>query len=111
FGSHSIRARMALAIDSSFKENTEVILHTQKAAKSAIDNTGELLEDMISWSYGLPYGEALSDGSVLVLYYAGTDEAMDIRWVKLRLPPPSSQDRLAPLNIKKINNNDTETTH
>lgn len=85
FGTHSIRVRMSLAIDRSFEENTELILHTQKAAKSAIDNTGKLLDDMNMWSYGLPYGEALSDGSVLVIYYAGTAEAMDIRWVKLRL--------------------------
>ncbi len=91
FESHSIRARMTSAIDRPFKENTEVIIHTQKAAKSTIDNTGELLDEMNMWSYGLPYSEALSDGSVMVIYYAGTKEAMDIRWVKLRLASPSLQ--------------------
>ena len=85
YGSLSIRARMALAIDRSFEANTELIIHTPTVPKSVINNTGDLLDDMRFWSYGQPYGEALSDGTVMVVYYAGTEEGMEIHWVKLRL--------------------------
>ena len=76
---------MALAIDRSFEANTEIIIHTPTVPKSVINNTGELLDDMRFWSYGQPYGEALSDGTVMVVYYAGTEEGMEIHWAKLRL--------------------------
>ncbi len=93
FNSHSIRARMAPAIDRPFEKNTELIIHTQETVQPTIDDTGKLLDDMNMWSYGLPYGESLSDGSVLVVYYAGTAEAMDIRWVKLQLPGRSAEKK------------------
>jgi len=35
------------------------------------------------WSFGLPFAETLSDGNVVVLYYAGTETAMDIHRVIL----------------------------
>ena len=46
--------------------------------------TGEMLADMTNWNYGLPFAQALGDDSVLVVHYAGTAAAMDIRWVRLR---------------------------
>ena len=84
FGSHSIRARIASGIDQSFKESTELILHTQEVAASATENTGELLGDMRLWDFGLPYAEVLPDGDVMVMYYAGIGEVLDIHWIKLR---------------------------
>jgi hypothetical protein len=36
------------------------------------------------WTFGLPYAEALPDGDVLVVYYAGNDQTLDIRWARLR---------------------------
>ena len=44
-----------------------------------------MLADVLLWSFGLPYAEALPDGDVIVLYYAGTAETMDIHWAHLRL--------------------------
>ena len=45
-----------------------------------------MLTDMGLWSFGLPYAEALGGtGEVLVVFYAGTPECMDIRWARLRL--------------------------
>ena len=85
FGSHSIRARVAPAIDQSFDENTELILHTTEVVTSATENTGELLEEMSMWSFGLPYAEALPNREVMVMYYAGTEKALNIHWVRLRL--------------------------
>lgn len=84
FGSQSIRARTAPNIDQAFNDETELVLHKHEVAKSATDNTGELLGEMSLWSFGLPYCEALPDGDVMVLYYAGTEEKLDIHWVKIR---------------------------
>tara|TARA_Y100000588_G_scaffold14170_1_gene15274 strand:+ start:28 stop:1149 length:1122 start_codon:yes stop_codon:yes gene_type:complete len=85
FGSHSIRARLAAAVDAPFDDDTEVEIYAHEVAASDTDNTGALLEDMGLWSFGLPYGEVLPDGDVMVVYYAGTEEAMDIHWARLRL--------------------------
>ena len=85
FGSESIRARQANAIDAPFDPDTEVAVYEHQLAATATGNTGELLSDMKIWSFGLPYAEALPDGDVLVTYYAGTDASMDIHWSRLRL--------------------------
>ena len=85
FGSQSIRARWAGAIDAPFDPNTEVAVYEHSVEATATDNTGELLEDMGLWSFGLPHGEALPDGDVLVVYYSGTVEVLDIHWARLRL--------------------------
>jgi hypothetical protein len=85
FGSHSIRARLAGTIDAPFEAESEVAVYEHEVMATATDNTGELLKDMSMWSFGLPYAEALPDGDVLVLYYAGSDEALDIHWARLRL--------------------------
>lgn len=86
FGSRSIKARLANAIDAPFEPGTEVVLYEHEtAAATATDDTGALLEEMSVWSFGLPYSEALPDGDVLVLYYAGTENALDVRWARLRI--------------------------
>ena len=87
FGSASIRARVARSIDASFDPNREVILyaHREASAVSPTDDMGGLLSDMSLWTFGLPYAEALPDGDVLVVHYAGSEQAMDIRWSRLRL--------------------------
>jgi len=84
FGSQSIRVRLASEIDQPFNEETELILHKQEVAKSDTSNTGELLGEMSLWSFGLPYCEVLPDGDVMVVYYAGTEEKLDIHWVRIR---------------------------
>ena len=83
FGTSSIRARLAQAVDAPFPASTEVVLyeHGKKAASS--QDTGELLADMGQWSYGLPYAEAMPDGEVLIVYYAGTNRRMGIHWARL----------------------------
>ena len=35
------------------------------------------------WSFGLPFAEVLPGGDVLVLYYAGTPKALDVRWARI----------------------------
>jgi hypothetical protein len=87
FGTRSIRARLAPAIDAPFDPAGEVVLYTlgQDAARGADDSTGALLAEMSLWTFGLPYAEPLPDGDVLVAYYAGTEAGMDIRWARLRV--------------------------
>jgi hypothetical protein len=88
FGTHAIRARVASAIDAPFEPDSEVVLYTlgESATRApSEDTTGALLADMSVWTFGLPYAEALPDGDVLVVYYAGDEAAMDIRWARLRV--------------------------
>ena len=104
FGTASIRARQADAVDAPFEEATEVVVHrpgdgleaAESAAKPAADpaiaaeptTTGEALVDMGTWSYGLAYAEALPDGDVGVVHYAaGANGGTDVRWARLRLDP------------------------
>lgn len=84
FGSHSIRARIAAAVDAPFEPASEVVIYTHGSEAKRDDNTGDLLAEMGAWSFGLPAATALPDGDVLVVYYAGDDGAMDIRWARLR---------------------------
>lgn len=85
FGSQSIRARAAAAVDASFDPASEVTIYSHAAPPvGADDDTGQALAGMELWSFGLPYAEALPDGDALVLYYAGTANALDIAWARLR---------------------------
>ncbi|MEZ4616120.1 MAG: hypothetical protein R2867_11550 [Caldilineaceae bacterium] len=85
FQSHSIRARLAPAVDAPFDAASDVVIYTHAEAAKQDDNTGELLAEMGLWSFGLPYAEALPNGEVLVVYYAGTSAAMDLHWARLQL--------------------------
>ena len=84
FGSRSIRARLAPAVDGPFDAASEVVVYQQvEGAGGASGSTSETLSEMSLWTFGLPYAEALLDGAALVIYYAGTDAAMDIRWARI----------------------------
>ena len=86
FGTCSIRARLAGAIDGPFSADSEVELYRLEAAAPTTaggGDTGELLTEMGIWSYGLPYCEPLPGGEVMVVYYAGDAERIDIHWVRL----------------------------
>jgi hypothetical protein len=86
FKTHSIRARLASSVEAAFETRTEVAIYSHgidTAHDSSGDDTGALLAEMSLWTFGLPYAEALPDGDVLVLYYAGTESVMDIHWARL----------------------------
>ena len=96
FGTASIRARQADAIDAPFDAATEVVVHRPGdpvERPTTIDTTdatavGEALVDMGTWSYGLAFAEALPDGDVGVVHYAaGAGGGTDVRWARLRLDP------------------------
>jgi len=88
FGTRTIRARMAPAIDADFAPETDVVIYalgSDSARAADTHSTGDLLIEMSLWTFGLPYAEALPDGDVLVAYYAGDAAALDIRWARLRV--------------------------
>jgi hypothetical protein len=84
YQTHSIRARLADNPDAEFRPETEVVLYSlEQQRPSDFRNTGELLADMSVWTYGLPYAEALPNGEVMVVYYAGSESCIDIHWSRL----------------------------
>jgi hypothetical protein len=85
FGTHSIHARIANDMAAPFDAASEVVLYKHGEAAAQGDDTGALLAEMGLWSFGLPYAETLPDGTVLVMYYAGSAAQMDVCWAKLRL--------------------------
>ena len=90
FNTQCIRARWAADAAAPFDRETEVVVYAHQTASpkgAQTGNTGAALVEMGVWSYGLPYAEALPDGDVIVVYYAGSSEAMDACWARLRLPP------------------------
>jgi hypothetical protein len=84
YGSRSIRARVSAAIDGVFDSASEVVIYQAASPPRQTGDTAGMLADMGLWSFGLPYAETLGRDDVLVVYYAGTPERMDIRWAKLR---------------------------
>lgn len=86
YGSRSIRARMAEGVDRPFRPETEVTVYQYRDPElSRAKDTGEMLAEMSLWSFGLPYAEALPEGDVMIVYYAGDVGCMDVRWVRLRV--------------------------
>ncbi len=87
FGDQTIKARRADAIDAPFRPETEVTIYARPAAEGPArggEDPGELLDEMGRWTFGSPFAESLSDGDVLVAYYAGRLGAVDIRWARIR---------------------------
>ena len=91
FGSGTIKAHSAAAIDAPLEEASEVVVHRPAAPAASSgdgDTIGDALVEMGTWSYGLPYSEALPDGDVGVVHYAaGPAGGTDVCWVRLRLDP------------------------
>lgn len=85
FGSRSIRARRAADIAAPFDPASEVVIYTHGASDAGSSGTGEMLASMDLWSFGLPFATALPDGDAMVVYYAGSANALDIRWARLSL--------------------------
>ena len=85
FGTKSIRARYAKALDAPFDASTEVVIYTHGDSEAASSDTGDMLASMDLWSFGLPFAEVLPNGEVLVLYYAGEPKALDVRWARLAI--------------------------
>jgi len=89
FNTQSIRARWAPDAAAEFDPQTDIVIYDHRASAPKSRHTGAttaVLVDMKVWSYGLSYAEPLPDGDVIVVYYAGSGDAMDACWARLRLP-------------------------
>jgi len=88
FKSRTIRARFSESIDAPFLPETEVTLyehHKNQEIAETYQATGELLAELSSWDFGHPHAEALPNGDVIVVFYAGTNPLLNAQWVRLRL--------------------------
>ena len=83
----SIRARLSEQLDAPFLPETEVVLYSfhrsGQDSSGEAEDTGEMLAEQGRWTFGLPYAEVLSDGDVMVLYYAGSIDCTSIYWARL----------------------------
>jgi hypothetical protein len=84
FGMSAIRARRAAAFAAPFPATSEVVAYRHRPSEQQRFSTTETLADMSTWSFGLPFVEALPSGDALLVYYAGTISSTDIRWALLR---------------------------
>lgn len=82
FGTCAIRARIATDIAAPFEDTSDIILYNSAATVPASSSTGELLDEMSVWNFGLPYAEPVPCGA-LVAFYAGDEATLDIHWVRL----------------------------
>ena len=84
FNTHSIRVRIAAAIDAPFDPDSELVIHEQVDPSEDDVHQGGAL-GLSVWSFGLPFADLLPNGDVLVVYYAGSEAAMDVHWARLRV--------------------------
>lgn len=89
FGTGTICVRLAADIAGQFDPASEVVLYSlrTRSAERHNDTTGALLAEMGLWTFGLPFAELLPNGEVLVVYYAGSEVAMDIHWTRMQIEP------------------------
>jgi hypothetical protein len=84
FGTQTNRARVSPAVDASFDPESEMVIYRHRdGSTSDTDQAGAL--GLAVWSFGLPFADPLPNGDVLVVYYAGTETAMDIHWARIRV--------------------------
>ncbi|SMY08878.1 sialidase family protein [Flavimaricola marinus] len=84
FDNEQICVRLAENAESDF--HSVCVLHQQPTPDKKGDAGNDLLTQMSRWSYGLPWAESLADGSVLIVWYAGSPDLMDIHWARITLP-------------------------
>ena len=86
FQTQTIKARLAEHMYADFDSSSEITIFQQNILENNKDiNLGELLEDMGMWNFGLPFADVLSSGKVLVLYYAGNSNQMNLCWCRLTI--------------------------
>ena len=86
FQSQTIKVRLAKNLYSDFDSSSEITIFEQNNLKNNKDNNlGELLEDMGVWNFGLPFADVLPSGKVLIFYYAGNINQMNLCWCRLTI--------------------------
>ena len=86
FKTQTIKARLAKNLYSDFEYSSEITIFAQNIAENNKDNNlGELLADMGIWNFGLPFADVLPSGKVLIFYYAGKANQMNLCWSRLTI--------------------------
>ena len=86
FKSQTIKARLAKDLHSDFDYSSEITIFSQHIVENNKDNNlGELLADMGIWNFGLPFADALPSGKILIFYYAGSKNQMNLHWSRLTI--------------------------
>ena len=62
-----------------------VIYDHHRVAAGVGKSLTEQLAEQRQWSYGLPSGIKLSNGNLMITYYAGTEAVTNIHWCEIRL--------------------------
>ena len=63
---------------------SEITIFKQNILEGNKDNNlGELLVNMGIWNFGLPFADVLPSGKVLIFYYAGDLNQMNLCWCRL----------------------------
>ena len=84
FETGTIRVRIAADVSSPFESESEVVIYAHDYGLSRTEGgTVAMLDEMGIWTYGLPYAETLENGDVMIVYYAGDQDAMDIQYARL----------------------------
>lgn len=86
FQTQTIKVRFAKNLYSDFDSSSEITIFEQNNLKNSKDNNlGELLTDMGMWNFGLPFADVLPSGKVLIFYYAGNENQMNLCWCRLAI--------------------------
>ena len=84
FQTQTIKVRLAKNLYSDFDPSSEITIFKQNILEGNKDNNlGELLVDMGIWNFGLPFADVLPSGKVLIFYYAGDLNQMNLCWCRL----------------------------
>ncbi len=68
-----------------FDASEPLVIYDNKTGDSQKKTLNEQLVEMANWSYGLPSGALLSDNTVMIAYYAGNKDAIDVNYCKVKL--------------------------
>ena len=69
----------------SFDAHEPVVIYNNKTDSIQKDKLNEQLTHQAEWFYGLPSGNYLSDGTIMIVYYVGSGQITDINWCKIKL--------------------------
>jgi Neuraminidase (sialidase) len=85
FGMQAIRVRSAFSFREPFDASSEVVLYQSPTNEPGKTGLGDTLDEMSRWAYGLPFMHPLSNGEVLVVYYAGNSTGTSVHWARVAI--------------------------
>ena len=85
-----LRAVMSSDFGETWNRDEELIFYSKRVGGGEPGGSGkrefaDLWADMGVWTFGHPASRLLSNGDILVAYYAGNEEALSMHWVRIAL--------------------------